>query len=360
MLSAKPSLQHVVKKGLISCSTFEELAVDQEHVGYIRSVTPYGCFVGLVHGLVGLVNLKDLAPRFINDPQLYFKEGQSVIAKVKAIDAKTGKAQFTFKDVDDQEEVFSTLRLRSYFGEVEKAAAAARETGAGDRPKLAIGQRTTVEVESIRDVGIIVSVADGFKGFITKEHAREHTCEVGDTLKARILDIDWEKGICDLSLLAKLVKSAGKEKAPTAGELRATIELVKEDYVVLSAAGGHLMFALTKKMNDQRSPFGPFKVGNSGNAKVIKSKTLTCTICSLKLDPRKTKLKAKDAVATKETAEEQAASIEEVKPGMLLTGKVRANSSYYPLAPPAPPYYPYPRVKTLTTSRGNIRSFTVG
>ena len=70
LLSAKPSFQTAVKDGLVPCDSFEGLEAGQEHIGYVRSVTPYGCFVGLFHGMVGLVNIKHLATRFIDNPRV--------------------------------------------------------------------------------------------------------------------------------------------------------------------------------------------------------------------------------------------------------------------------------------------------
>jgi rRNA biogenesis protein RRP5 len=69
LLSLKPALKAAAAKGkLASCQKLEDLVEGQTHVGYVRSVTAYGCFVGLVHGLVGLVNIRELAPRYIDSP----------------------------------------------------------------------------------------------------------------------------------------------------------------------------------------------------------------------------------------------------------------------------------------------------
>lgn len=39
----------------------------------------YGCFVGLMHGVVGLIRVADLAKRYVDDPKAEgFVVGQSV------------------------------------------------------------------------------------------------------------------------------------------------------------------------------------------------------------------------------------------------------------------------------------------
>ena len=73
LLTVKPSLVEAVEAnkddGAFPASV-AELKAGTEHAGYIRSVTSYGCFVGLLHGVVGLVRKGDLAHRFVEDAKV--------------------------------------------------------------------------------------------------------------------------------------------------------------------------------------------------------------------------------------------------------------------------------------------------
>ncbi len=47
-------VQATVQRGHAVRKDISELTPGEQHVGYIRSVTSHGCFVGLVHGLVSV------------------------------------------------------------------------------------------------------------------------------------------------------------------------------------------------------------------------------------------------------------------------------------------------------------------
>lgn len=171
-------------------------------------------------------------------------------------------------------------------------------------------------VEKVIEVGVIVRLeGNGCRGFITSDHAKGAKLDAGKVVTARILDVDRIQGIFDLTLKSfvpgKTKEKGGKKskkgaksavsaaaaalaETPATGTNDATIELVKEDYLVLSNAAGQLMFALSKRTNDQRTPFSTYKYGKTGVATVLKSTHADRTLCTFEME-----MSAEDAVNSK-------------------------------------------------------------
>ncbi len=83
VLSLKPLLARQLEAAPRTLSDVQE---GQFLFGYIRSVTAFGCFVGFVHGLVGLVDMKNLSNHFVADPTKEFAVGQTVLTRVTKLD----------------------------------------------------------------------------------------------------------------------------------------------------------------------------------------------------------------------------------------------------------------------------------
>ncbi len=63
----------------------QELSLDKLYAGVISSMTSFGCFVALPHGLIGVADKGHLCSRFINSPSEVFAVGQSVFAQLTKV-----------------------------------------------------------------------------------------------------------------------------------------------------------------------------------------------------------------------------------------------------------------------------------
>lgn len=105
------------------------------------------------------------------------------------------------------------------------------------------------------------------------------------------------QGMVDVSLRPELVaaaaahakkqrstpsKAKGTPKAKPASRVgqtfKATVEMVKEEYVVVSSADGLLAFAAAKTYNDTASPFLKFIAGREGTAVVLSGEAAVCSL----------------------------------------------------------------------------------
>ena len=67
--------------------------------GIVKNVTPYGAFIDIGGGMVGLVHIEDLSVARIKTPFERVKIGQKVDIVVKSIDRDTGRVGLSYKEI---------------------------------------------------------------------------------------------------------------------------------------------------------------------------------------------------------------------------------------------------------------------
>lgn len=75
-----------------------DLHIGQIIRGIVKNVTPYGAFVDIGAGIVGLVHIEDLSVARIKSPFERVKIGQKLNIMIKSIDRNTGKLNLSYKD----------------------------------------------------------------------------------------------------------------------------------------------------------------------------------------------------------------------------------------------------------------------
>lgn len=67
--------------------------------GIVKNITPYGAFIDIGGGVVGLVNIEDLSVARIKTPFERIKIGQKLDIVVKYIDRETGRINLSYKEM---------------------------------------------------------------------------------------------------------------------------------------------------------------------------------------------------------------------------------------------------------------------
>lgn len=67
--------------------------------GKVKSIQPYGAFIELKSGVVGLLHIEDMSVARIKTPYDRFKIGQEVTVKIKNIDTEKKRIMFTYKEL---------------------------------------------------------------------------------------------------------------------------------------------------------------------------------------------------------------------------------------------------------------------
>ena len=102
-----------------------DMQVGQQVTGIVKNIRPYGAFIEIGGGVVGLAHIEDLSVARIKTPYERLKIGQKVKVVVKSIDRYTGKVNLSYKETlgtwEENAEKFSTgMKVQGIIRETEK------------------------------------------------------------------------------------------------------------------------------------------------------------------------------------------------------------------------------------------------
>ena len=193
-----------------------EAAVGKVYTGIVKSITNFGAFVDL-GGVDGLVHISELSWKHIKHPSEVISVGDSLEVYIKDIKEDTKKISLGFKKAEDNP------------WEIVKS-------------KITLGEPTQVKIVRIMPYGAFAEIIPGVDGLIhisqianrrIDNPAKELT--IGETVEAKVTEIDWEKKKIALSIRALLpeeevtAEAPAEETAEVAAEVAA--EVVAEEAV---------------------------------------------------------------------------------------------------------------------------------
>ena len=102
-----------------------DMQVGQQVTGIVKNIRPYGAFIEIGGGVVGLAHIEDLSVARIKTPYERLKIGQKVKIVIKSIDRYTGKVNLSYKETlgtwEENAEKFSTgMKVEGIIRETEK------------------------------------------------------------------------------------------------------------------------------------------------------------------------------------------------------------------------------------------------
>ena len=159
--------------------------VGNVYTGIVKSVTNFGAFVD-IGGVDGLVHISELSWKHIKHPSEVVSVGDSLEVYIKDIKEDTKKISLGFKKAEDNP------------WEVVKS-------------KITLGEPTQVKIVRIMPYGAFAEIIPGVDGLIhisqianrrIDNPAKELT--IGETVEAKVTEIDWEKKKIALSIRALL------------------------------------------------------------------------------------------------------------------------------------------------------------
>ena len=182
------------KKKEIEDAFWANVAEGAVYTGTVRSLTNYGAFVDL-GGVDGMVHISELSWQRIKHPSEIVKVGDTVEVYVKELDAENKKISLGYKKVEDNP------------WEVLKR----------DYP---VDSDVDCKVVSLTSFGAFAQIIPGVDGLIhISQIAHKHigspaeVLKVGDVVKAKIMEIDFDKKRVSLSIKA-LLEPPVVEEAP--------------------------------------------------------------------------------------------------------------------------------------------------
>ena len=167
----------------------------KEYTGVVKSLTAYGAFVDL-GGIDGMIHISELSWTRVKHPSEVVNVGDTVKVYIKGLDREKGKISLGYKRSEDNP--WNILE---------------REYPAGTICDVTVVGMTTF--------GAFARIIPGIDGLIHISQIADHRIEkpqdvlkVGDVVKVKITEIDFEKKRVSLSIRA----AAEKEKADTVEE----------------------------------------------------------------------------------------------------------------------------------------------
>lgn len=173
------------------------VAEGNTYTGTVRSLTAYGAFVDL-GGVDGMIHISELSWTRIKHPSEVLKVGDTVEVYVKALDAENKKISLGYKKIEDNP------------WEILKR----------DYP---VDSEIECKIVSLTSFGAFAQIIPGVDGLIhISQIAYKHigspaeVLKVGETVNAKIMEIDFDKKRVSLSIKALLDPPAIEEVAEEA------------------------------------------------------------------------------------------------------------------------------------------------
>ena len=190
---------------------WENVAVGDRFKGTVKSLTGYGAFVD-IGSVDGMVHISELSWSRIKNPSEVVKVGDELEVYIKAIDADKKKVSLGYKKAEDNPwEIF--------------------------KAKYAVGDVVNVTIVSMTTYGAFAKIIPGIDGLIHISQIADRRIEkpadelkIGQTVDAKIIDIDLEKKRVSLSIRALIEKAPEAEEAveETAVEAEEAVEATEE------------------------------------------------------------------------------------------------------------------------------------
>ena len=165
------------------------------YTGTVKSLTSYGAFVDL-GGVEGMIHISELSWSKIKHPSEIVNVGDTVEVYIKAIEVKDDekkKISLGYKKIeDDPWQIFTS--------------------------KYAVGDIADVEIQGLATFGAFAKIIDDVKGLIhISQIADRHIASpkevlsIGDVVKAKITEIDYDRKRVSLSIRALIEKDENTE-----------------------------------------------------------------------------------------------------------------------------------------------------
>ena len=162
--------------------------------GVVKSMTTYGAFVDL-GGVDGMVHATELSWKHIKSPAEVVAIGDVITVFVKSFDAEKKRISLGYKtEATNPWNIFTS--------------------------QYAIGDVATVKIVNLMPFGAFAEIVDGVDGLIhisqiaqTRIAKPADVLEIGQTVDARILDIDYDKQKVSLSIRALLDEAQAEAEA---------------------------------------------------------------------------------------------------------------------------------------------------
>jgi 4-hydroxy-3-methylbut-2-enyl diphosphate reductase len=168
---------------------WETAEVNKVYTGVVKSLTSYGAFVDL-GGIDGMIHISELSWTRIKHPSEVVNVGDTVTVYIKALDRERGRVSLGYKKPEDNPWVIL-------------------------KDQYPVGSVLDVKVVGLTSFGAFAQVIPGIDGLIHISQIADHRIDkpqdvlkIGDVVKVKITDIDFDRHRVSLSIRALLEEQA--------------------------------------------------------------------------------------------------------------------------------------------------------
>lgn len=181
------------KRNAEKAAFWETAEIGKVYKGEVKSITSYGAFVNL-GGTDGMVHISELSWGRIRHPEEVVKVGDVLEVYIKDLDREKNRISLGYKKAEDNPWVIF-------------------------ENKFAVGDVVDAKVVSITPFGAFANIVEGIDGLIHISQVSDRrvgnvneVLEVGQTVQAKIVEIDVEKKRVSLSIRALLEENVQEEE----------------------------------------------------------------------------------------------------------------------------------------------------
>ncbi|KAL3625500.1 hypothetical protein CASFOL_030954 [Castilleja foliolosa] len=293
VLTAKYSLVNSVQQLPVDISQIGTHTVIH---GYICNIIETGCFVRFIGHLTGFSpKSKAIDDRSLDLSEVFYV-GQSVRSNIVDVNTGTGRITLSLK----QSLCCSTDAsfIQEYFLLEEKIANLqvldSEIPGLRWIDEFGVGSIVEGKVHEIKDYGVVISFEEhnNVFGFISHYQLGGTSLESNSVIRAAVLDVSKIERLVELSLKPEFINRAKEESSRSKAHkkkrkreackdlelnqiVNATVEIVKENYLVLSlpAYNCTIAYASLSDYNTQKLPSKHFTHGQSVSATIMALQT---------------------------------------------------------------------------------------
>ncbi|CAG8443978.1 414_t:CDS:10, partial [Scutellospora calospora] len=299
-VSHKHLLIEAAKHGKLPKS-IQDVEVGSIIPGYVKSITDYAVFIGFLGGFSAraMRHVRMIADHYVASPVGLFYPHQSVICRVISVDIENSRCEVSLKSSDTPITALPYITqgdfIRTYFSELlpqnEQTSLLTTEK------KFNIGEFVKCKVKKqISERGVLgfevnVLLEDNtsakVKGFIHEDQAncRDEGVKEDDILYGVVIDLDMKGKRVDLAVRSELInKFKDQNSQPTDNKQKelkkiakrgitvdAVVELVKEDYIIVSLPEqcNTIAFAAAKSYNNRTQSLMRYSFKQKMKAQII-------------------------------------------------------------------------------------------
>ncbi|KAJ1569857.1 Protein RRP5 [Nowakowskiella sp. JEL0078] len=352
-VTMKPLLINLAKNKKVL--KFEDLEVGMTLPGYVRGVKAEACFVAYFGDLCGYTKLH-------SQNKETAQIGQTFITVVTLIDQEQGRFHLSLREsvcfppVKSVVETISTSWFK-FEDEYIKSLFEERESFINSTTKnkdkelvskilkdYPIGKKVEGVINQIVPYGLIVGLQPKISGLVTSEQTKgTEEKKKGTKISAKVIDIDVEKKIIDLTMRPDLMKpsKAGEDSILSKNgnePIDALVEVLKEDYLIvtLPAFGNTIAYAVSKTYNcNKTTSFTRFRVGQKIRALITSIPSTTdqsgpsifknrIRLVPLRLESEESKKNLSNRISLKDPIDPNVSYLQDVTIGLQIKAKVKS------------------------------------